>query len=158
MGLPQFRLYYWAANLRVFSLWRQSLSPDPTLIMRTSWLQIEREACEPTSLLALLNNPDKVKIPTNITSPVVLNSLQIWRQIQTFLKLPKVYLDSPIGKNHAFSPGLNDPTFSACKDTNIVTIGDLYIGGKLAFFHQLQQSHSLPASHFFKIPPNKKLC
>uniref|UniRef100_A0A8D3BV72 Reverse transcriptase domain-containing protein n=1 Tax=Scophthalmus maximus TaxID=52904 RepID=A0A8D3BV72_SCOMX len=57
LGLPQFRLYYWAANLRVFSLWRQSLSPDSTLTMTASWLQIEREACGPTSLLALLNNP-----------------------------------------------------------------------------------------------------
>lgn len=76
--------------------------------------------------LHFFNNPAKVKLPSYITSPVILNSLRIWRQIHSFMNLSKVYVDSSICKNHAFPPGLNDSIFSAWKVKNIVTIGDLY--------------------------------
>ena len=123
----------------------QSPTADPTLISKPSWLQIEQAARGRTS-------------PNNyITNPVILNTLRTWRQIQYFLTLPKVYLDSPIYKNHALIPGLDDPIFSIWKDKNIVKIGDLCTEGKLASFQQLQQSHNIPSSHFFLIFPNKKL-
>lgn len=148
-GLPYFQLYFWAANLRVLSLWRKSPTVDPTLISEPSWLRIKQAACGRTSLPALLNNPAKARLPSYIANPVILNTLRMWRKIQSFLNLPKVFLDSPICKNHAFIPGLDDPIFSIWKDKNIVKIGDLYTKGKLASFQQLQQSHYIPSSLFF---------
>lgn len=51
-GLPQFKYYYWAANLSIFARWKKWPSDtdgDP------SWLRMEQAFCNRTSLGALLN-------------------------------------------------------------------------------------------------------
>ena len=132
--LPCFQLYFWAANMRVLSVWHKSPIADPTPISKPPWFQTEQAACGSSSLPAFLNNPAKAKLPICIMNPVILNTLRTWKQIQSFLNLPKVYLDSPICKNHAFIPGSDGPIFSIWKDKNIIKTGDLCTEGKLASF------------------------
>ena len=137
-SLPHFKLYYWAANMNVLPHWSNDL---PLAHYNQegvpSWLQIEISSCGATSLPALLNNCAKMKTPLYIKNPIILHSLRIWKQIQRFLGLPKVYIDSPICHNHAFSPALMDPVFSIWKAKNIVFIQDLYFEGNLVSFQHL---------------------
>lgn len=150
-SLPHFKFYYWAANLNVLLHWRSALpGTHSNQEDAPSWLQMEVLSCGPTSLPALLNNPPKVKIPSYIKSPIIIQSLKVWKQIQHFLDLPKVYLDSPICHNHAFTPALMDPVFSKWRTNNILCIQDLYSQGCLVSFQHLQQVFDLPASHFFR--------
>ena len=147
-GLPQFKLYYWAANLFALSFWRDCLPGAD--VTGPAWLLIERASVGTTSLPALLNNPANRKLPAYITNPIVLNSFKIWKQIQSFLNLPMVHKDSPICHNHAFPAALTDSVFSFWKERDIVTIKDLYENGTLMSFQQLQRANNLPATHFFR--------
>lgn len=149
-GLPNFKLYYWGANLNALLHWQNGMPTVSSQGGVPSWLQIEISACGATSLPALLNNPAKTKTPPYINNPVILHSLRIWKQIQSFLDLPKVYIDSPICHNHAFTPALMDPAFSRWKAKNIVFVRDLYSEGNLMSFQHLQQTYDLPSAHFFR--------
>lgn len=150
-SLPHFKLYYWSGNMNVLLHWRNGL-PLAHCNQEDipSWLQIEMSSCGATSLPALLNNPAKMKPPPYIKNPIILHSLRIWKQIQLFLGLPKVYIDSPICHNHAFSSALMDPVFFMWKAKNIVFIQDLYFEGNLVSFQWLRQTYDLLSTHLFR--------
>lgn len=147
-GLPNFKYYYWAANLNTLAWWRKTYLVEQR--DKPEWLAIEDASCNMTSLPALLNSPIKIDT-TNIKGNIIIsNSIKIWKQIKAHLKIPEMYLDSPICNNHAFPPGLNDLFFSKWKDKGILTIQDLYKGGTFSSFEQLKQNYNLTPSNFFR--------
>ena len=75
-GLPNFKLYYWGANLNALLYWQNGMPTVGSQGGIPSWLQIEISSCGSTSLPALLNNPAKTKTPPHINNPVILHSLQ----------------------------------------------------------------------------------
>lgn len=89
-----------------------------------------------TSLLALLHSLSAVKRSLFSNSFVVGNTLKIWKQIKSYIKAPKIYVDTPVCENHSFTPGLTDGVFSTWKQSGICTIGDLYVNGNFASFAQ----------------------
>ncbi len=123
-SLPSFRNYYWAANLQFLSWWRQI--PENKVEI-PEWVWLERTSCRMTSLEALLNNTIKIESRFYNENIVINNCLKIWKQIQSFLDLPNIYLDSPICKNHAFTPGLQNKVFSQWKQKSLISIRDLQV-------------------------------
>lgn len=133
---PNFKMYYWAAqSLSILAWWRGGIRSDTDSC--PAWLHIESSICKKTSLLALLHSLTAVKRSLFSNSFVVGNTLKIWKQIKSYIKALKIYLDTPICENHSFTPGLTDSVFSTWKQSSICTIGDLYVNGNFASFAQL---------------------
>lgn len=146
-GLPQFKYYYWAANLNIFAWWKKKASdPDKD----PSWLRMEQEFCNRTSLAALLNSPIRIDPTLYDNHFVIKNELKIWKQIKAYLKAPDMYLDSPICQNHAFTPGFLDSGFTQWERKGIKRIKDLYIDGTFASFEQLKKTFNIKISDFFR--------
>lgn len=68
------------------------------------------------------------------------------------MKIPDIYLNTAICKNHAFPPGLHDVFFFLIYITIltiILTIQDLYKEGTFSSFEQLKQYYNLASVKFF---------
>lgn len=102
-----------------------------------------------TYLEALLNSPIKIDSKFYNGNMVINNTLKIWKQIKSFLDLPHIYLESPVCKNYAFSPGFQDKVFSQCKQKGLFSIRDFYIDNKFGSFSQLQLKYYLLSTDFF---------
>lgn len=147
-GLPNFKFYYWAANLNTLAWWRKIGSVE--LGDKPEWLAIEEASCNKTSLTALLNSPNKIELKNINGNIIISNLIKIWKQIKVYLKIPDLYLDTPICNNHAFPPGLHDKTFFQWKHMGIVTIQDIYREGTFSSFEKLKQFYDLVPAHFFR--------
>lgn len=111
---------------------------------------MEQALCKNTSLSALLNSPTKASKGSYSGSTVIGNTLKIWHHIRRYIKAPCTYLDSPICKNHAFSPGLSDSVFLMWQQRGINDLNALYVDGAFASFAQLQSLYSIPMSNLFR--------
>lgn len=149
LGLPNFKLYYMASHLNIFSFWRRC-TPGADLEGQPSWLLIEHMSCKSSCLPALLNSPANVKNTLYDKNPIIQNSLKVWNQILKLVKAPKMYLDTPICNNHAFKPGLDDITFATWREKGLSLLKHFYIDGRLVSFQQLRDQYNLPNSHFFR--------
>jgi len=74
MSLPNFRYYYWAANIRILMYWIKRDADN------LSWLVMEKASIEHTSPAALLCSKLPFKKPiTNFSyNPTVIHTLKIW--------------------------------------------------------------------------------
>lgn len=59
-GFPDFKCFYWAAQLNTLTFWRFSNLIEDTNNPPPAWLSLEQDACEGSSLTALLNSPIKI--------------------------------------------------------------------------------------------------
>ncbi len=97
LGLPVFKHYYWAANVRALMYWEKGTldnrSPEVPL-----WVQMETGLVVGTSLAAMLFS--KVDKPTAINklSIVLKNSIKILNQVRKVLSLPETFLFHPHGR------------------------------------------------------------
>lgn len=105
MGLPNFKFYYWASNIKMMTYWLQNKKP----LLRFC---IEN-ACHPSSLPSMLLSALPTVDPDPLTNPVVSHLLKIWFQIQTFYAWQSCSLRSPLINNHAFAPSF---TITVIKD------------------------------------------
>jgi hypothetical protein len=94
LALPNFRVYYWAANLQKIMYWFQA--PD------TGWCSEEAKLCNLSSLPALLTTKLPLSPSQFSSSPVVRSSLRIWIQFRQTFKLSGLSMPSPICNNHLF--------------------------------------------------------
>uniref|UniRef100_A0A3B5QZS0 Reverse transcriptase domain-containing protein n=1 Tax=Xiphophorus maculatus TaxID=8083 RepID=A0A3B5QZS0_XIPMA len=100
LKLPNFKYYYWAAQLKPLLVWLQN-SAD------TRWLEIEESRCSiPLQTLPFLDTPAKeMTIWTK-------NTLKVWNKIQSTFKLSKqISLLSNIGYMKTFTPNNLDSGF-----------------------------------------------
>ena len=70
LALPNFRNYYWAANIHKITFWVHS--PD------TDWCELECRSCMSTSLHALASSSLPIKILQFTSNPVFISTLRIW--------------------------------------------------------------------------------
>lgn len=97
-GLPNFQLYYWAANIKTISHWTnrtdENAAPD--------WLTLERDSCRNTSLSALLycRLPYSEPVARYTRNPVIIHSLKIWRQFRQYFQMLHFSVLAPIEKKH----------------------------------------------------------
>lgn len=97
-----------------------------TDIETLEWICIEQASCKGTSLGALINSPVKIDTALYSGNIVIHNTLKVWKQIRSYLKIPDTYLNSPISNNHAFMPGTQDRVFARWKQKGLATMRDLY--------------------------------
>lgn len=147
LALPNFQIYYWAANIRSTLYWLNSCK----LANPPSWLHIESVSCnKSSSLAALLCLPytmTPIKYSNNI---IVKNSLKIWTQFLRHFGFHNISLLSPIHSNPLFYPSILDSAYASWRDLGLASFGDLYIDGVFASFGQLASQFNVPKSNFFR--------
>lgn len=133
MALPNFRFFYWAANIRCLLFWSyfHNRSDCP------SWVAMELGPAKNFSIPPLVGS--SLPLP-----PVVRHTLRMWAQFRRHFGLSDFWLSSPISANHLFQPSLLDPTFQEWRGLGIGHFRDLFIGNSFASFEQLTEKYNLP--------------
>lgn len=146
MSLPNFRYYYWAANIRTLMYWMRSDADN------LSWLILEKASIERTSPAALLCSKLPFNKPiSNFTSNItVIHTLKIWNQFRRSFNMTELLLAAPVTKNHMFAPSIIDNAFDSWSQIGIKSLYDLYIEDKFASFEQISQKFGIHKSDFFR--------
>ena len=142
LALPNFRVYYWAANLQKIMYWFQA--PD------TGWCSEEAKLCNLSSLPALLTTKLPLSPSQFSSSPVVHSSLRIWIQFRQSFKLSGFSMLSPICNNHLFPAAELDVTFIQWDTMGLTTCKDFFIDNIFPTFTDLAKKHSISKSGFFR--------
>lgn len=146
MALPNFKLYYWAANLKIIQFWAHS----GTVFSSPFWLEMEAASCGPVSLSALAHAPIKSSSANYTGNIIVRTSLRIWNQFRRHFGLQTYSILAPITANHMFQPSLVDAAFTIWSNLGIKSFKDLYIDNVFASFEQLSEKFDLPKHHLFR--------
>ena len=146
MALPNFRFYYWAANIHCLTFWSyfHNRSDCP------SWMSLELGSAKNFSVPALLGS--KFPFPSDrlIDNPVVRHTLRVWAQFRRHFGLSDFCLLSPISANHLFQPSLLDPTFQEWRRLGLERFRDLFTDNSFLSFQQITEKFNLPKHHFFR--------
>ncbi len=142
LALPNFRYYYWAANISKVLYWLQ--------IPKDVWCISEANSCISSSLPALALSKLPLCISLYTQCPVVTNTLKIWFQFRQCFGFKDFSITSPICKNHLFLPGQLDSVFSQWQQLGLVKFSDLFINYVFAPFSTLSSKYKRPRSHLFR--------
>uniref|UniRef100_A0A3P8TZR2 Reverse transcriptase zinc-binding domain-containing protein n=1 Tax=Amphiprion percula TaxID=161767 RepID=A0A3P8TZR2_AMPPE len=145
LALPNFRLYYWAANIRSLLYWANGRQTSST-----SWLTMEVSSSQHIPLAALLGASYPLSVPHPITSPVIQQSLRVWTQFRKCLRLCSFSLQTPILSGCLFPPSSLDLAFKDWQVMGIKSFKDLFIDNNFASFDQLTNKFGIPRTHFFR--------
>lgn len=145
MALPNFKFYYWAANLRIIQFWTH-----PGSFSSPIWLEMEAASVKPVSLSALAHASTKSSSLNRSKNVIVKTSLKIWNQFRRYLGLQTYSISAPISTNPFFPPSLLDRTFTNWSTLGIKSFQDLYINKIFASFEQLSKKFGLPKQHLFR--------
>lgn len=88
--------------------------------------------------------------PSYTRNPIVLSTLNIWKQFEKHLQLESLSVFSPICNNHLFLPSVIDHTFKRWSDKGIVYFSDLFIDDRFATFSDLISKYNLHATDLFR--------
>ena len=146
MALPNFKFYYWSANIRILKCWimYKFLDPPPT------WLVMEANSAGPVSLMALTYSPILSSTSPYTKNVIVKKSLKIWVQFRRHFGLQSFSINAPLAANHVFHPSLVDGAFSTWSGLGIRTFKDLFVENVFASFQQLSDEYTIPKQHFFR--------
>ncbi|XP_059844675.1 uncharacterized protein LOC132404523 isoform X2 [Hypanus sabinus] len=146
LALPNFRSYYWAANIRniIFYSYFYNQSVCPTRVA------MELNAYKKLFIPALLGFVLPCQLPKSVIIPVIRHPLRIWAQFRKYHGLYSFSLSSPILYNHLFQPSMQDSTFQGWCRRGIRHFEDLFIDNRFASFEQLSIKFNLPNTHFFR--------
>lgn len=154
LALPDFRSYYWAANLRIIQYWLQSreISSSPV------WLEIEAASPIPASLTSLAHSPITGPYSSFTKNVCVKTTLKIWNKFRLHYGFQTTSFLAPVASNPAFPPSMADSVFSTRSSLVIKSFRDLYINNTFATFEQLSAKFNLPISFFCQIFKDPELC
>ena len=146
MALPNFRYYYWAANIRILTYWilYRTLNSPP------SWLSMEAISAGSVSLRALAYSPILSSTSPYTKNVIVKKSLRIWVQFRRHFGLQSYSINAPLAANHVFQPSLMDGAFLAWSDLGITSFKDLFFDNVFASFQQLSDEYSIPRQQFVR--------
>ena len=142
LGLPEFRLYYWAANIHKIILWRSE--PD------NCWCRLEASSCVSSSIEALVCCPIPFAPSKFSNNPIVVSTLKIWNQIRKEFGWSLLTLSAPICNNHLFLPARMDSGFSMWEREGLINFKDLYCEGQFGGFGDLCEIYNLQRSDMFR--------
>lgn len=146
MGLPNFKLYYWACNLHAFSFWshfdKQAESPI--------WVQMEHNSCYLTSLIALLFSPMPLSLQYVRNNPIVTQSLKLWSIIRKNYGWQSGSLLAPVHPTQLFSPSIRDISYGIWSQGGVDNMKALFIDNIFPTFEILRHTFNFPQSHFFR--------
>lgn len=121
MALPNFQLYYWAANIRPILHWLyEDAGADAP-----SWCNLEARSCAPSSLSALVHASMASDTAPYTNNILVKTTLRIWKQVWRHYGWHRLSVKSPIHANHMFAPSLWDSAFLHWQSKGIKTLHDL---------------------------------
>ena len=144
LGLPNLKMYYWAAQLRAIVAW---MVKDE----ETGWVSIEQNSLPGISIstLPFLSKQSQKKI--KIDNIWVKNTLKVWNNVQKQLK-GSVALSRamPILGNIEFLPSLVDNTYRRWAEKGLKIMNELFDGNTLKSFSQLQDKFDLPSSDLYR--------
>lgn len=119
LGVPNTRLYYWAAQMRYIYEWVNS---DAT----NTWVDMESRNC---GILSLKDCPFVNHKKANLevqNNFMVLNTLNTWHKIKACFKLKKHFsLLAPIWRNPDFPPSCQDIVFRFWKKNGLDRLAKL---------------------------------
>lgn len=144
LGVPDIRLYYWAAQLRYIFEW---VNVDP----ENTWIDIESTNCG--SLLLkyapfISHKKGKSMVQDNF---IVSNTLDTWNKIKVYFKLKNHFsLLAPIASNPEFPPSNQDAVFRDWHERGLTQLANLFDGGTMFSFQDIKDQYALPNSHFFR--------
>uniref|UniRef100_A0A672IS14 Reverse transcriptase zinc-binding domain-containing protein n=1 Tax=Salarias fasciatus TaxID=181472 RepID=A0A672IS14_SALFA len=144
LGVPNVRLYYWAAQMRYIYEW---VNPEPT----NTWIDMESWNC---GLLTLKDCPfityKKVKLEVQ-NNFIVRNTLNTWNKMMSCFGFKNHFsLLAPIWKNPDFVPSCHDAVYKFWHEKGLDRLVKLYEGGAVESFEALKSKYSLLQSHFFR--------
>lgn len=144
LGLPNLRLYYWAAQIRAIVAW---IIRDPEIL----WVSIEESSLPGVSLsvLPFLSSQSPKKI--QITNLWIRHTVKVWNQIHKQTK-GSITLSRAIyiHRNIEFLPSLCDRAFDRWAECGLITISQLFEGNILKTFSQLKNTCTLPSSDLYR--------
>lgn len=143
LALPNFKQYYWAANIQKLLYWRHDADALP------AWVQIER-ACSRYTLSSLFCSQLPLPLSLVEDNPIVRATLTIWSQFRKKFGLHGPSTQIPLAKNCNFMPSVTDLVFKLWHDKGIKTVNDLYSNNTFSSFADLSSKFQLPNSHLFR--------
>ena len=146
MALPNFRLYYWAANIRALTFWTHfhGRTDGP------EWVAMELNSVQDLPVLTLLGSSLPLPLHISLDNPVVKHTLKMWVQFRKHFQLLHFSLSSPILFNPLFKPPSFDSAFQEWHRKGIRHFRDLFVQNSFASFKQLSEKFDLPTIHFFR--------
>jgi len=141
LKLPNFRLYFWASQLRPQTAWLQDS-------VCTRWLDIEKSTCQqPLQTLPFLD----VLLGETQISEWTRTTLKIWRKIKLSYGLPKaISALTNIGFIHGFVPSQMDSGFRKWSEHGLSNLHQLHKDGCFKSFEQLRSEFTLPNTDFLR--------
>ena len=146
MALPNFQMYYWAANIKSLLYWLHDVSASDA----PAWLHIEASSTARISLSALLCSSIPLHFLPTCQNPVVLHSLKIWSQFRKRYGLVSMSTYAPIAANHLFPASLLDNVFDQWFRKGVLNMRSLYENNIFMSFDQVKNKFALPTHHFFR--------
>ena len=144
LGLPNFQLYYWAANIHKIALWASDTDMD------SGWIQLESSSCHSSSLKALVCSSFPLKPKDHSFNPIVTTTLRIWQQIRRQFGWVLLPLATPFCNNQLFLPAKLDLSFALWSRRGLLCLGDLYSDGLFSNFVQLCSKFNLQRSDQYR--------
>lgn len=145
LGLPDFYLYYLAAQSMVIWAWQTNRHNPP------SWRQKKQHQLADITLSSLPYIPYVHTFKRTLNNPFVLQGCIIWSDIRKKTKnLQIIYTGTPFYANPALPEILKDELCLLWYRKGIRVFGDLFDKGSFLSFEQLKLKFSLESKHFFK--------
>lgn len=146
LGLPNFRLYYWAANIRFINIWLHSEGA----LEDSGWLKCELMSIKKHSLSSVIGASLPFPISKLLVNKVVSHTLRIWFQFRKSYGWTRFLLAGSILSNTFFFPARNDLIFRSWAEKGIRSFKDLYLNYQLPSFETLSAKFLLPHNQFFR--------
>uniref|UniRef100_A0A3P9KVM4 Reverse transcriptase domain-containing protein n=1 Tax=Oryzias latipes TaxID=8090 RepID=A0A3P9KVM4_ORYLA len=144
LGLPNLKLYYWAAQLRGLVEW---VSQDED----TNWIKLENYAFPSVSLETAPFLGQKKWRDLKIKNNLILCTQRVWSTVRKNIGAPLTTSRAlKISKIADFLPNKIDPGFSDWGKKGLLTIHQLFDGDILKSFKQLQDKYGIDSKDFYR--------
>uniref|UniRef100_A0A3B3IBF2 Reverse transcriptase domain-containing protein n=1 Tax=Oryzias latipes TaxID=8090 RepID=A0A3B3IBF2_ORYLA len=144
LSLPNFRQYYWAANIQKLLYW---MYDDDTSL--PVWEKMEKGS-GPYSLSSVLCSQFPLTLPLFGGNIIVKETVAIWRQFRKYFGLHGPSILSPLLNSCNFAPSTTDAVFKIWHSKGLKKVKDLYTNNIFSTFANLSARYNLPNSHFFR--------
>lgn len=144
LSLPNFKMYYWAAQLRAIVEW---VIQD----MDTNWLWLENISSPSVPLETALFLEQKKWRELKIQNEWMACTHRIWSMLRKKLGIPLTTSHAlQIAKLSDFPPSKIDPGFLNWAERGLITVHQMFDGEILKSFKQLQDKHGLSSKDYFR--------
>ena len=142
LALPNFKYYFWAAQLKPLTTW---IEDDES----TRWLKIEKHLCTQAQLAALPFSGHNIN--TDAMSVWSRFTIKIWKEVQKEFRMSTLISGlSSIGCMRGFVPSRLDAGFGRWQTLRLKFVHQLFHSNQLKSFDQLSNEFTLPRTDFFR--------